>query len=150
MRTVQATKTFDAPQQSVWDVLYDFPNISQWNSGVASSFATGQEFGVGAQRHCDLSPTGQLDETLVELDEPDRVVVSIDAAKRIPVKRGRVEFLLEPVGPGTKVTVNYSYVPNGGPLAGIVGRVMDPQLQKGFGGFLDDLGAEAARRAGTP
>lgn len=150
MRTVQVTKTLDAPQQSVWNVLYDFPNISQWNSGVTSSFATGQELGVGAQRHCDLSPTGQLEETLVELDEPTRAVVSIDTAKRIPIKRGRVEFLLEPVGSGTKVTINYSYAPIGGPLAGVVGRVMDPQLRNGFGGFLDDLGAEAARRSGPP
>ena len=150
MRTVRVTKTLEAPQQSVWDVLYDFPNIALWNSGVTTSYATGPEFGVGAQRHCDLSPAGQLEETLIELDEPNRVVVSIDAARRIPIKRGRVEFLLAPVDSGTEVTLTYSYEPNGGPFAALVGRMMDPQLEKGFGGFLDDLGAEAARRSGTP
>jgi uncharacterized protein YndB with AHSA1/START domain len=147
MRTVQATKVLDAHQQSVWDVLYDFPNISQWNSGVTTSYATGQELGIGAQRHCDLSPAGQLEETLVELDEPNRAVVSIDSTKRIPIKRGRVEFLLEPDGSGTSVTLNYSYEPRGGPLAGLIGRVLDTQLVRGFSGFLDDLGEEAAKRA---
>jgi uncharacterized protein YndB with AHSA1/START domain len=147
MRTVQVTKVLQAPQQSVWAVLYDFPNISQWNSGVTTSYATGQELGVGAQRHCDLSPAGQLEETLLELDEPHRAVVSIDSAKRIPIKHGRVEFLLEPAASGTTVTLNYSYEPRGGPLSGLVGRVLDPQLEKGFGGFLDDLGAEATKRA---
>ncbi|MFW2383033.1 MAG: SRPBCC family protein [Acidimicrobiales bacterium] len=149
MRTVQVSKVLDAPQQNVWDVLYDFPNISQWNSGVTASYATGQELGVGAQRHCDLSPTGQLEETLLELDEPNRALVRIDSTKRIPIKHGEVEFQLEPTDLGTTVTLTYSYAPKGGPLSGLVGRVMDPQLQKGFGGFLDDLGVEAAKRAGT-
>ncbi len=149
MRTVQVTKTLDADQSSVWAVLYDFPNIAQWNSGVQTSFATGTELGVGAQRHCDLKPTGQLEETLVELEEPNRAVVSIDSAKRLPMKRALVEFLLRPAGTGTEVTVNYNYEPKGGPFKGLVGRVMDGQLETGFGGFLDDLGTEAGRRAGA-
>jgi carbon monoxide dehydrogenase subunit G len=147
MRTVHVHKTLGAPQSSVWAVLYDFPNIAAWNSGVQTSFATGQALGVGAQRHCDLKPTGQLEETLVELEEPNRAVISIDSTKRLPMKRALVEFLLAPAGTGTDVTINYSYEPKGGPLAGLIGRVMDSQLEKGFGGFLDDLGAEAARRA---
>lgn len=147
MRTVKVQQSLDAAQQAVWDVLYDFPNIADWNSGVAKSFSTGTEAGVGATRHCDLKPAGGLDETLVEAEEPHRAVVRIDAVQKLPIKKGRVEFLLAAAGEGTDATLNYSYEPKGGPLAGLVGWVLDKQLASGFQGFLSDLGAEASKRA---
>lgn len=151
MHSISVTKVLAAPQSAVWAVLADFANISSWNSGVSASFHSGGpiEVGVGTQRHCDLKPMGGLDETLIEMQEPNRAVVRIDRATRIPIKRGEVEFLLEAEGEHTRTTVNYAFEPNGGPLAGLVGRMLEGQLTTGFGGFLDDLEA-AARESSAP
>ena len=148
MHSISVTKTLGAPQQAVWDVLADFGNIADWNSGVSLSKLTGDAdaTAVGTTRYCELKPMGTLDETLLVMDEPSRAVVRIDKATKIPIKHGEVEFLLEPDGDGTKTTINYAYQAKGGPLAGIVGRILAGQLTKGFGGFLDDLGAEAQTR----
>jgi hypothetical protein len=40
-------------------IQVDFPNISDWSSGVKASHDTGDGIvGLGAQRHCDLAPVG--------------------------------------------------------------------------------------------
>ena len=55
MRTISVADTIDAAPSAVWNVLADFPNISDWNGGVTASHATGDATGgVGATRHCDL------------------------------------------------------------------------------------------------
>lgn len=145
MHSISVSKVLDAPQQAVWEVLADFANISSWNSGVSDSFHSGgpTTAAVGTQRHCDLKPMGGLDETLIAMEEPNRAVVRIDRATRIPIKSGEVEFLLATEGSGTRTTVNYTFTPNGGPLAGLIGRVLEGQLTTGFAGFLDDLEAAA-------
>ena len=67
MREITVEKDVEAPVDAVWAVLADFPNIADWNGGVKKSFSTNdQTDGVGATRHCDLSPAGGLEETVVE------------------------------------------------------------------------------------
>lgn len=149
MNSISVSKVLAAPQAAVWAVLADFANIAAWNTGVATSFHSGgpADVQVGTQRHCDLQPMGGLDETLIVMEAPDRAVVRIDRATKIPIKHGEVEFLLVPVDGGTTTTINYSFAPKGGPFAGVVGRMLEGQLTTGFGGFLDDL--EAAAQATT-
>lgn len=60
------------------------------------------------------------------------------------MKRGRATFELSPAGEMTDVVFAYDDVPRGGPLAGLIGPFLDRQLRRGFGGFLDDLGAAAS------
>lgn len=140
MNSISVSKAIAAPQQAVWDVLADFGNIAAWNTGVETSFLTGgpEEVAVGSQRHCDLKPMGTLDETLMVMDEPDRAVVRIDKAGRIPIKHGEVEFLLVADDDRTHTTINYSFKAKGGPFSPIVGKLLEGQLRTGFGGFLDD------------
>lgn len=149
MRNVTVTKTIAAPRSDVWAVLADFPNIADWNGGVKTSFATSEGVdGVGATRHCDLSPAGGLDETIVEWEPEGRLVVSIDRASKIPIKRGQVTFTLDSDGGDqTPFSLSYDYLAKGGPLASIVGAMMSGQLRKGFTGFVDDLETAAQSRA---
>lgn len=141
MNSITVSKTIAAPQQAVWDVLADFGNISTWNSGVAISFLTdgSDVVHVGSRRHCDLKPMGGLDETLTVMEEPDRAVVQIDKATRIPIKSAEIEFLLVPTAEATTTTINYRYHAKGGPLSGLIGKMLEGQLSTGFKGFLDDL-----------
>ena len=70
MPTLQVTRTSAKSPETLWDVIADFPNIADWNSGVKTSVSTSFEpVGVGATRHCELSPAGALDERILEWDE---------------------------------------------------------------------------------
>ena len=146
MRNIKLSRTLAAPRSAVWNVLADYPGISTWNSGITNSYATSEATeGVGAKRHCDLKPAGELEETVAEWDPMDKMVISIDQAKKLPITRGRMTFLLADDGDGTNVTMDYDYQPRGGPLAVLFGPFVDRMLDKGFNGFLDDLETAAAK-----
>ena len=147
MRSIKVSRRIPSAPAKVWAVLADFPNIATWNTGVTKSFATSDSTGgVGAQRHCDLAPFGELEETVKEWDDVRRMVISIDSAKKLPIDHGEVTFDLSPVDDVTEVTVNYAYKPKFGLLGQIIGSlVLDGQLKKGFKGFLKDLDAASQR-----
>ncbi len=147
MRSIKLSRRIPAAPAKVWAVLADFPNIATWNTGVAKSFATSDiTGGVGAQRHCDLAPFGELEETVTEWDDARRMVISIDVARKLPIAHAEVTFVLSPADDATDVSVDYTYQPK----FGVLGRIMsslalDRQLAKGFKGFLRDLD-RASRR----
>ena len=75
MRSINVSRRIPSAPENVWAILADFPNIATWSSGVAKSFATSDSVaGVGAQRHCDLAPFGELEETVKEWDDTRRMV----------------------------------------------------------------------------
>ncbi len=144
---VQLERHLDASPSAVWQVLADFGNIADWNSGIKASTSTSTATqGVGAQRHCDLAPAGALEETIREWDEQRRMVVSIDEASKIPMKAGLATFELTESNGGTDFSLNYDFAAKGGPFAGLMGRMMTGQLRKGFTAFIDDL-EQAAMKA---
>lgn len=143
MRSIDVSRRIPSAPEKIWAVLADFPNIATWNTGVATSFATSDcTGGVGARRHCDLTPFGELEETVKEWDDARRMVISIDSAKKLPIAHGEVRFVLSPADDATEVSINYSYMPKFGLLGQIMGSLLlDGQLKKGFKGFLKDLEA---------
>jgi carbon monoxide dehydrogenase subunit G len=147
MRSINVSRRIPSTPANVWAVLADFPNIATWNAGVAKSFATSDSTGgVGARRHCDLTPFGELEETVKEWDDARRMVISIDSAKKLPIAHGEVRFDLSPADDATDVSINYSCMPKFGLLGQIMGSlVLDSQLEKGFKGFLKDLEAASQR-----
>ncbi len=147
MRSSRLSRRIPTAPEKVWAILADFPNIATWNRGVAKSFATSDSTsGVGAQRHCDLAPFGELEETVKEWDDVRRMVISIDSAKKLPIAFGEVTFVLSPADDATEVSLHYAYQPKFGLLGEIMGSVaLDRQLTKGFRGFLKDLDTASQR-----
>ncbi len=147
MRSIKVSRRIHSAPGKVWAVLADFPNIATWNTGVAKSFATSDSTGgVGAQRHCDLAPFGELEETVRVWDDTRRMVISIDSAKKLPIVHGEATFVLSPADDGTEISVNYAYKPKFGLLGQIMGSLaLDRQFTKGFKGFLKDLVAASQR-----
>lgn len=139
-------RTLDAPRSQVWAVLADYGNIVDWNSGIKASRVTGDApDGVGARRHCDLSPAGSVEETILGWEPESELVISIDSSKNLPIKQGVVTFALDDGGETTPLKISYDYEAKGGPISGIVGKIMAGALRKGFNGFVDDL--EVASKA---
>jgi uncharacterized protein YndB with AHSA1/START domain len=148
MRNVKVERTLAAPRSSVWAVLADYPNIADWNDGVKKSYAIGDATeGVGAQRQTELVPTGAMRETVAEWVPEERMEIAIDKVEKMPVKQARMTFTLSGGDETTLFTMSYDYEPKGGPLAFILGPVLDRQMNKGFNGFIDNLEPVAQARA---
>ena len=147
MRSIKVSRRIPSAPEKIWAVLADFPNIATWNTGVAKSFATSDSTsGVGARRHCDLTPLGELEETVQEWDETRRMVIRIDSAKKLPFANGEATFILSPEDDATEVSINYTYKPRFGLFGQIMGSLaLDRQFTKGFNGFLNDLDAASRR-----
>ncbi len=147
MRSIKVSRRIPSAPEKVWAVLADFPNIATWNTGVAKSFATSDSTsGVGARRHCDLTPFGEVEETVQEWDETRRMVIRIDSAKKLPFANGEATFILSPEDDATEVSINYTYKPRFGLFGQIMcSLVLDRQFTKGFNGFLNDLDAASRR-----
>ena len=144
MPTVNVTRSMQAPRSAVWAVLADFPNISAWNSGVTASHSTSEAIdGVGARRHCDLAPIGELEETITAWQPEEQMVVSIDSARKLPIRDGLVTFSLRDEAVDVRYDFTTKYGPAGKLMAGFVAR----QLEKGFAGFLEDLDRAALAHA---
>ena len=150
MRTVTVQRTIDAPSDSVWAVLADFPNISSWNNGVKHSEATSPATeGLGATRHCDLAPIGALEETITGWEPGEKLVVRIDSAAKLPMTSALATFELEAEGSSTNTNLRYEYQTRFGPLGALMGPMLDKQFSKGFAGFLADLEVAAQTRTTT-
>lgn len=147
MAQITTMRTFAASPDELWSVLADYPNICTWNSGVKHSFATSDATsGVGARRHCDLSPFGALEETVEVWDESRRLTISIDSASKLPIASGRADFAMKPIGNGTRLDFTYDYDPKFGPVGRMLVPALNKQLAKGFEGFMDDLETAVAAR----
>ena len=77
-------------------------------------------------------------ETVAEWVPKGKMAIAIDQIQKMPVKQATMTFTLA----GDKTTVlgmSYEYEPSGGPLAFILGPILDRQMKKGFNGFIDYL-----------
>jgi uncharacterized protein YndB with AHSA1/START domain len=148
MRSLQVSSEIQAPVATVWGVLANFSNIADWNSGVTKSYATNEQTeGVGASRHCDLSPTGTLEETIQEWQPNEKLAVSIDSSTKSPLKSGLGTFELSPGGSeSTKVALNLDYELKWGLFGKLIGPVVHRQLSKGFEGSLRELDTAATSK----
>lgn len=147
-RVVRVERSIPAAPSDVWAVLADLPNHDSWRNDVkASRMLSAETSGVGARRHLDLAPVGGLDETVLGWEEGSKMVVAVDKAAVVPVKSGEATLVVDREGHDTsKVTIEFRYVPKGGPFGRVIGPVVDGQLTTVFRGVLADL--EHATRKG--
>ena len=146
--TVTASHTINVPRSKLWEVLADFPNVANWSAGIKSSWSpSGGEAEVGATRVCELSPAGRLDETLREFVPEEKMVVSIDKTRFLPVKSAVTTFILTEQGEGVTLARSVSQIePKGfGIIANLLGRRMQTRLSKAAQTVLEELGAEAEK-----
>ena len=145
MRSIRATTTIGAPKSAVWALLADLPNAADWNSGVIKSCMTSEaDGGLGAQRHCDLAPAGEVEETVRKWEPEATLVISIDSTKEMPFESALETFTLEDKGGSTVLTLDFEYTPTDESM----GPILDEPLTMGFNASLAELAA--AVQARTP
>ena len=142
MTTVSYQIHIDAPVEKVWNILADFGGIYKWNPGITRSYPTSaNNGGLAATRHCDLKPTGSVEERIVEWNESKDYTLEIYDGKSIPpFKKSLATFAVKPDGAGTSVTATVEYNLKYGPIGALMNLVMvGPFVKKAFQALLAGL-----------
>ncbi|KJD31196.1 hypothetical protein PW52_16775 [Tamlana sedimentorum] len=123
----------NASREKVWKVLSLIGEIEKFHPLVKKSEAISHiKSGLGAKRHCELLPMGQMEEEVVEWREGKSFVLEVVGGKMLPPYRfmkGRIDLV--ELDEKTKVTFLFSYQLK----YGILGRMMNalvirPQFKK--------------------
>ena len=130
---IAASTFINTSAEKVWAVLKFPGRVKEFHPLIKDSYMiSDQENGLGARRHCDLVPMGELEEVISEWNEGESITLEVIGGKMLPpYKFMRGHFQLAPDGAGTRVTFTFSYELKYGKL----GRLMDillirPQFKK--------------------
>ena len=132
-RNITVRRRMAAPPGSVWALFADFPNLASHWSGLRATRAIGnQTSGVGARRHVELKPIGNMNETVTAWEEGRRIDTENHPSVSVPFNRAETTLTLEPDDEGTLATFDYRYVPRGGPIGRFTGPMIDKMLTATF------------------
>jgi carbon monoxide dehydrogenase subunit G len=114
----------NASKEQVWDILADLGGIKSFHPGLTDSYYQpgSAKRGIGASRHCDLKPSGSVEETAVRWEEGESYTLRIHDGKNVPpfiLAHGTVAVRAN--GSGTVASMVVEYSLKFGPL----GRLMD-------------------------
>lgn len=106
-----ATTHINAPVDRVWEIMADFGAVYVYNPSVSTSVSTNDIIkGVGATRHCDLSPMGSVEEKIIDWNEGSGYTIEIyDSANLPQFKRSFAHLRIEAEDDGTKFTATLDY-----------------------------------------
>jgi len=143
-RSITVTTTTAAPKSAVWAVLADFSNVADWNSSITKSYITSEaNSGLGAQRHCDVAPTSEVEETIRKWEPDTALVISIDSTKEMPFESALETLTLEDKGGSTSLTFDFEYTPTDESM----GPLVDEGLTMALKRTLAELTAAVQARA---
>lgn len=123
----------DAPQESVWTKIADLGAVQDYNPSVSKSYYTSEKReGLGASRHCDLLPFGEVEERIVDWREGDSYAIEIYDGKKLPPLKSAVGRLTaKPNGDGATVRFDIEYELKFGLLGELLDRLMvRPRFKK--------------------
>lgn len=123
----------DASKQTVWAKIADLGAIEEYHPGVSRSYYTSEKReGVGANRHCDLLPFGEVEERIVDWRNGDSYAIEIYDGKKMPPLENAVGRLsVTQTGEGTTVRFDIEYSLKFGLLGKLIDRVMvRPRFKK--------------------
>ena len=124
MTRFQTRIRIEATAERAWGTLADLTEVQNYSDSVSGTcLNTDARQGVGASRHCDLVPLGQVDETVLEWEEGRRFVHDlVPSGGAPPLRGGRIEWVVEPDGDETVATITIAY---DGLAIPVVGGLLD-------------------------
>ncbi len=129
----------DASIEEVWAILADIGSVQDYSPGVVKSYYTSDiKEGVGASRHCDLLPTGTVEERIVSWHDGEQYSIEIYEGTEV-LYMGVSHFTLKHRGKGTTVSQKMDYKPSEDPTVALGSRSMESLVGKVIEGNLVGL-----------
>jgi hypothetical protein len=144
MTTIRHEVRANCAPDRVWALLSDLEAVARYNPGVRTAAIEGaQRTGVGAQRACELRPSGRVVERVTVWEEARALGLEV-AESDWPIHFMRWVTRLEGHGETTLITQDLEYEVKFGPLGWLLDAlVMKKKLRKA----LDEVFAELVRQA---
>ena len=130
--------------ERVWSLLADLESVQRYNQTVrAASIHGEQRTGVGAQRLCQLVPSGRVVERVTHWEEGHALGLEI-AESDWPIHFMKWVTRIEAQGGGTRITQDLEYKVKFGPLGWLLDNLV---MKKKLTSTLDSVFAELVRLA---
>ncbi|MBL8618946.1 MAG: SRPBCC family protein [Deltaproteobacteria bacterium] len=144
MTTLQHDITANCSPERVWAILSDLEGVAGYNQTVAAARIRGPaRAGVGAERECDLKPSGRVVERVIRWEEGSAVGLEV-VESDWPITFMRWTTRVEAHVSGSRITQTLEYGVKFGPLGWLLDKlVMRRKLQA----TLDEVFANLARKA---
>jgi carbon monoxide dehydrogenase subunit G len=130
MSSVTKEIQIDAPREKVWTILANIGSVQDYSPGVVKSYYTSEiKEGVGTSRHCDLLPTGTVEERIVNWRDGEQYSIEIYDGTEVRYT-GVAHFTLKRGGEGTTVTQTMDYRPTEDQKGAVGSRSMEGLVGK--------------------
>lgn len=125
MTTLHNEISIAAPRSAVWQALARLEALGQYDPGVKNATRVGETTsGPGAQRRCELRPTGWFVEQVVSW-EPESALAFELVTCSLPVSSLRPDYTLTETAGRTALTQVMTYQLKYGPVGPGVAQMID-------------------------
>ncbi len=136
--------TARCPPERVWALLADLEAVASYNQAVASARVRGAaRTGVGAERECDLKPSGRVVERVIAWEEGHAVGLEV-VESDWPIVFMRWTTRVHTDAVGARITQDLEYQVKFGPLGWLLDTVV---MRRKLTSTLDELFANLVRAA---
>jgi hypothetical protein len=112
------------PAERIWTLLSDLEAVQRYNPAVRAAAVKGSlRAGVGAERVCDLLPTGRVVERVTHWEEGRAVGLEV-AESDWPIQYMRWVTRVEPAATGSVITQELEYAVKFGPVGWLLDRLV--------------------------
>lgn len=151
MTTIHHEVHANCPPERVWALLADLEAVARYNPGVVAARVRGPaREGVGAERECDLKPSGRVVERVTAWDEGRAVGLEV-VESDWPLVYMRWTTHVAPDAAGTRVTQDLEYRLKFGPVGWLLDTlVMRSKLRSTLDGVFAGLVRTAEETQSKP
>ncbi len=144
MTTLRHDITARCPPERVWAILADLEAVASYNPGVAAARVRGAaRSGVGAERECDVKPSGRVVERVTVWEEGRAVGLEV-VESTWPIVFMRWTTRVDPDAGGARITQELEYQVKFGPLGWLLDNLV---MRRKLTSTLDEVFANLARTA---
>lgn len=144
MTTLRHDITANCPPERVWAILADLEGVAGYNQTVAAARIRGPaRTGLGAERECDLKPSGRVVERVIAWEE-GRVVGLEVVESDWPITFMRWTTSVEGQDGRARITQDLDYGVKFGPLGWLLDNLV---MRRKLKATLDEVFANLARTA---
>lgn len=144
MTTLRHDVTARCPPERVWALLADLEAVARFNQTIAAARVRGAaRAGVGAERECDLKPSGRVVERVIAWDEGRAVGLEV-VESDWPIVFMRWTTRVDADEAGARITQELTYQVKFGPLGWLLDNLV---MRRKLTSTLDEVFANLVKAA---